>query len=116
MLMPMNLTADEIAEIQERYDYLVNYESDDPNSPIKPLTYVDSNGDHLLHIAAQCGDRRTIELLLRAGVDVNQTGDMSCTALHYARLKEKDDVANVLIAHGASVTIENDFGKVPGDK
>lgn len=109
----MNLTNDEIAGIQQRYHYLTNYESDDPSSPIDPLTYSDSNGDYLLHIAAQRGDLRTVEILISAGMDVNQLGDMGCTALHYARQKGHKDVVDFLMTNGASTDIENDFGKTP---
>lgn len=111
--MSMKLTAAEIAEIQGRYSYLVNYETDDPDSPIDPLTYTDSNGDHLFHIAAQRGDLETVEKLLTAGIDINMTGDMGCTALHYSIQKGKDDVANFLLTHGASTNIQNDFGQFP---
>lgn len=114
--MPVKLTEAEIADIQSRYDYLVNYETDDPDSPIDPLTYIDSNGDHLLHIAAQRGDFVTINKLLMAGVDVNLTGDMGCTALHYSIQKGKDDVINLLLTHGASTSIQNDFGQLPVPK
>lgn len=112
--MSVNLTKAEIEELQRKYSYLVNYESDEPSEAIDPLTYVDSNGDHLLHLAAQRGDLRTVELLIRAGLDVNRTGDMGCTALHYARMKKRDDVAEFLLGHGASESIRNDFGHLPG--
>ena len=111
--MSMNLSEAEISELQKKYHYLVNYESDDPDSPIDPLTYVDSNGDSLFHIAAQLGDFRTVEMLLDAGFDVNQTGDMGCTALHYAKMKKQEGVVNLLLAHGASTSIRNDFGQLP---
>src|SRR5258705_3051744 len=109
--MSLNLTQAEVRELQEKYRYLTNYESDDPASPIDPSSYVDSNGDTLLHIAANSGDLRTVELLLKAGADVNQTGDMGNTALHYARMNHLDDVARVLLAHGALANVENDFGQ-----
>ena len=109
----MSLSAAETQELQERYAYLMNYEAEDPNAPIDPLRYVDSNGDALLHIAARRGDLRSIELLLRAGVDVNLVGDMGNTALHYAPTA---DVANLLLAHGASTELTNEFGKLPGAK
>ena len=114
--MSVNLTPDEVAEVRERYRYLVNYTGHDPNAPIDPLTYSDSNGDHLLHIASQRGDLRTVELLVRAGVDVNKPGDMECTALHYAKLKGHEDVARFLLAHGASPTMRNAFGRLPGEQ
>ena len=113
MPMPRRLTAGELAELRERYSYLVNYQTEDPDSPIDPLTYADSNGDHLLHIAAQRGDLRTVELLLDAGVNIDQKGDMGCTALHYARLKRHEAVAELLLARGASSGLRNDFGRLP---
>lgn len=109
----MSLSEADVRELQKKYSHLVNYESEDPDDPIDPLTYVDSNGDALLHIAAQVGDLRTVELLLRAGVDVNLVGDMGNTALHYAK---SDDIASLLVAHGASVEVINEFGKKPRDE
>jgi len=109
----MKLSETENQELQEKYSHLVNYGATDPNAPIDPLSYVDSNGDALLHIASQRGDQRTVELLLRAGVDVNLVGDMGNTALHYART---EDVVRILLSHGASTEICNEFGKRPMKK
>ena len=109
----MKLTESEIKELQTKYSYLMNYEAEDPDAPIDPLTYVDSNGDALLHLAAQQGDTRTVELLLRAGIDVNLVGDMGNTALHYAKTQE---VASLLLSHGASAALFNEFGKQPAWK
>lgn len=106
----MSLQESELRELQEKYGYLINYESDDPESPSDPVGYWDSNGDSLLHMAAQCGDRRAIELLLKAGLDVNLVGDMGNTALHYAKTEE---VFNLLLAHGASREVVNEFGRTP---
>ena len=112
----VKLSPVEIAEIQKRYHFLTNYASDDPSAPIDPLTYSDSNGDHLLHIAAQNGDLRTIKLLLTAGLDIDQLGDMGCTALHYAKLNGHEDIASFLLARGASTGIRNAFGCLPGEQ
>jgi len=109
----MKLTEAEIQELQAKYGYLTNYEAEDPDAPIDPLTYVDSNGDALLHLAAQRGDMRTVELLLRAGLDVNQIGDMGNTALHYAKTEE---MARLLLSHGASTNVRNEFGQRPAWK
>lgn len=106
----MNLTEKEVQEIQARYSYLTNYEAEEPDAPIDPVTYVDSNGDSLLHLAAQQGDTRTVDLLLRVGIDINQLGDMGNTALHYAKTEE---MAHLLISHGASIDVYNEFGKQP---
>jgi ankyrin repeat protein len=100
----MKLNEAEVQELQKKYSYLTNYEADEPDAPIDPLTYVDSNGDSLLHIAAQSSDVRTVELLLNAGIDVNQTGDMGNTALHYAT---DENLARLLLSRGASVEVYN---------
>ena len=106
----MTLTESEVKELQTTYSYLTNYEAEEPDVPIDPLTYVDSNGDALVHIAVQRGDLRSVEILLRAGIDANQIGDMGNTALHYAK---DEPLANLLIEHGASVDTYNEFGEWP---
>lgn len=111
----MKLTSEEIKYLQERYFYLTNYESVAIDDPIDPLTYVDSNGDWLIHIATSLGDLKGVELLLKAGIDVNQVGDMGCTPLHYAKMKNNDVIADFLLKNGALNSIENDFGKLPGE-
>jgi ankyrin repeat protein len=112
--MSLRLDAEITAEIQQKYFYLTNYESDDPTDAIDPLTYVDSNGDSLLHIAAQNGDATTIGLLLDAGLDVNQLGDMYSTPLHYAHQGGHQQAIELLLSRGAATDICNAFGKVPG--
>lgn len=106
----MTLTQAEVQALQKKYSHLTNYEAEEPDDPIDPLTYVDSNGDALLHIAAQGGDLSTVELFLKAGVDVNKPCDMGNTALHYAK---DENLARLLLNHGASADVYNEFGKQP---
>lgn len=114
MLTP--LSESEIAEIRANYRDLLNYQSDDVHSPWDPLTYLDSGGDSLLHIAAIRGDARTAGLLLKAGADPNAAGDMSYTPLHYAHWKRHDDLIALLLAHGARTDLRNEFGKLPEEE
>jgi ankyrin repeat protein len=114
MLTP--LSESEIAEIRANYPDLLNYQSDDVHSPWDPLTYLDSGGDSLLHIAAMRGDARTASLLLEAGADPNAPGDMSNTPLHYAYWKRHDEVIELLTDHGARTDIRNEFGKLPEEE
>ena len=119
----MKLSEAEIRYLQERYKHLMNYQSDHTYDPIDPLTYVNPEGDTLLHIAAYRGDLKSVELLVKAGMDVNQPGDMGYTALHYAYKKnktevyliEREDVIKFLLEHGASPDIRSEFGTLPGE-
>jgi hypothetical protein len=113
--MPKKLTDTEIAEIQGRYRHLINYKSVDPCAPIDPLSYEDSNGDRLLHIAARAGDLGTVELLVCAGQDVDQRGDMGCTALHCANMRKANGVIAFLLANGADRNLINEFGQRSGE-
>jgi ankyrin repeat protein len=108
--MPPLLLPSELAELRVAFADLVNYESDDPCDPIDPLTYCSPDRDNCLHIAAHRGNLRAVELLVRAGLNVNQQGDMGYTPLHYAASPE---VVSFLLAHGASPSIKNEFGKSP---
>jgi len=117
----MKLNDAEIKYLQEKYRDLMNYQSKNPFDPIDPLTYVQPDGDTLLHIAARRGDLKGVELLLKAGLDVNQPGDMGYTALHYAYWKtnegaymeQKTHVIQLLLEHGASTEVRNAFGQLP---
>lgn len=111
----MPLTYAEIELIRERYPHLRNYESEELDAPIDPMTFLDPTGDSLLHIAAREGDLSTVQMLVRAGIDVNRAGDMGSTALHYARMKRRDSVFDYLVASGASRLIRNEFGQLPDE-
>jgi ankyrin repeat protein len=82
-----------------------------PTDAIDPLTYFDSNGDSLLHIAAQRGDASAVAMLLKGGTDVNRLGDRGCTALHLATSKE---VVHLLLANGADPDLRDEFGRLAG--
>ena len=113
--MSIGLTQTEIGELQAKYSYLINYESEDPTESIDPISYRDSNSDHLIHIAASGADLRTVELLLRAGVDVNMKGDMGSTPLHYASREGNCELIELLLRHGADELLLDDFGRRPSD-
>ncbi|WP_405118171.1 ankyrin repeat domain-containing protein [Pseudomonas leptonychotis] len=114
--MPIRLSDEELDELRYAFRDCLNYISDDPEEPIDPLTYQNPDGDTCLHIAAQRGDIRSIELLIKAGLDVNKVGDMGCVPLHYASISGASEVVHMLIKNGASVEILNAFGKLPVEK
>jgi len=102
-----------LKELQEKFSDLINYEADDPLEMIDPITYCTPEGESCLHIAAIRGDIRAVELLIKAGLDINKPGDMGNTPLHYANKFGHRDVADFLIRQGASTKLKNDFGEIP---
>ena len=111
--MKKKLSDSEIDVLKIAFEDLLNYGSDDPTDEIDPITYKEPGGDNCLHIAAHRGDYKSVELLLKAGLDVNDQGEMGCTALHYAKMKDNEDIIQLLLSYGASTTIKNEFGKLP---
>ena len=106
------LSSRELAELSTAFADVVNYEADDPTEPIDPIAYRAPDGDTCLHIAARRGDVRSVALLLRAGLDPNDRGDMGTTPLHCA---SNPEVFALLLARGASPEVINDFGRKPGE-
>jgi len=113
--MSMKLNDETVLKLQEKYYYLTNYESSDPKAHIDPLNYRDAGGDNLMHIAARRGDLDTVRLLVDAGMNISEQGEMGFTALHNAYQYKHAEVDTFLLANGASTTSENNFGKLPGD-
>lgn len=104
-----------VAELRRTFSDLLNYDANDPLEPIDPLTYRSPEGDTCLHIAALRGDLRSVQLLLEAGLDVNDLGDMGNTPLHYARKRGHEEVVQLLLRQGANPNIRNEFGEKAAD-
>ena len=85
------------------------------NQKFNFLEYKRSGLDYLIHIAAWIGDYRAVELLLEAGMDINALGDMDYTPLHYAKENGHENIAQLLLSHGASTKLRNAFGQLPLD-
>ena len=72
-----------------------------------------------LHTAVELDHRNIIELLLKAGadVDIKNESERICylgdTALHWASSWERIEIAKVLLANGANVNAVNSRGMVP---
>jgi ankyrin repeat protein len=77
-----------------------------------------ADGWPLLHLAAAFADRETVVTLLDAGAEVDQISQtpMRNQALHALLALSKDEnVARLLIEHGADKTARCDRGKTPAE-
>jgi ankyrin repeat protein len=98
------------AELEELRDivypwHLVNYESDDPCDEIDPVSHVAPDGDTCLHSTAFRGELRAVQLLGKAGLDINRQGDMGKTPLHYADTFEGREGLFAAISCRSSTTL-----------
>jgi len=106
---------EELKEIQEAFKDQLNYDAEDIEEPVDPLTYHTPEGDSCLHIATLRGDLHLVKMLLDAGLDVNEQGDMGYTPLHHAKRKGFTEIVDLFIERGANTEITNEFGKKPLD-
>ena len=58
-------------------------------------------GDGLLHVAARSGHADVMKVLLKAGVNPNDTGKLGVSPLHIAALQNKVEAVRVLLEGGA---------------
>jgi len=56
----------------------------------------------MMHVPAERGDSRILEVMLDCGFDPNVKDAESVTALHRAAMAGRTDAVRVLLAHGAS--------------
>jgi ankyrin repeat protein len=113
--MSINLSELHALELRNKYHYLFDCELDSAALPSLIASFVDPNGDKLIHIAAGAGDVSSVELLLDAGENIDALGDMDCTPLHYAKMNGRDKAVEMLVERGASKTIRNRFGQLPDE-
>jgi ankyrin repeat protein len=74
----------------------------------------DDKGRTAVHIAAERGFNRTIDILAELGADINAQDRNLETPLHIAaRQNHGVDMSSLLIVHGADVTIRNRGGDTP---
>ena len=70
-----------------------------------------SDDDTPLHIVATWGDVEAIEMLARAGADVDAVGDLDSTPLYTAVLAGHAAAARTLLEAGASPYRRDKFGR-----
>jgi ankyrin repeat protein len=80
-------------------------------NPTLVLTRESYPGATPLHVAAEKGKVKIVELLLAKGLDPNSRNKCGSTPLHVAA--NKREVAELLIAHGADVNARNNYGATP---
>ena len=75
-----------------------------------PIDYQDEQGNTLLHIVCQNGNKQLVKLCLRRGADVNVQNLTGQTPLHFCYGYGYADVGDYLITKGADDTIKNQDG------
>ena len=68
-----------------------------------------------MHLAAQHGDRKTIEILLNAGADIETKDKLGYTSLHYAAQHGKLEAVEILFNAGADIEAKDEYSKTPSD-
>ena len=68
-----------------------------------------------LHVAAERGHYKLVELLVRRGADVNAADSAGATPLHYASRALKAKIVHALIAGGANVDVADAAGHKASD-
>jgi len=71
-----------------------------------------SDGDNGLHCVVGWGDLEAAKLLVAAGVEVNQFGDLGFTPLHLACMKGDFALVEFLISSGADLFAQSE-GELP---
>ena len=64
-------------------------------------------GQAPLHLAAMWGHLDAVDLLIKAGADVNIANDYGITPLHYAAEKNQYDIAKMLLENGANKRVKS---------
>jgi ankyrin repeat protein len=71
-----------------------------------------SDGDNALHWAVSSDDLAAARMLIDAGIQVNQRGDLGHTPLHEACAAGNPDMVMLLVQHGADLYAQSE-GDIP---
>lgn len=105
------ITKEEHELLASEFSDVINYGADNPLEPIDPLSYVSPEGDTCLHIAVWRRDPEAIDMLCRAGIDVNAIGDMGQSALGIAAELGDAEICRLLLANGASTSVVDELSR-----
>lgn len=104
------MNADKVLnEVLRRYASLAMFEDFPIDSPTSP----GMDGDTPFHMAAFDGDVEALRLMIPYVSDLNFPGGIGNAALHYSVMNGKLDATTMLIASGANLDAENDYGDTP---
>ncbi len=110
------ISLDEIEEIKRLLFSPLEFVDENGEMEIPdPRTYVDPEGDTALHRAAATNCVRAVQLLIKAGANVNAAGGMGYTPLHTASAAGNREIFDALLAAGADADLVNEFGIRAGD-
>ena len=99
----------EIEDVLRKYAHHVEFLGDE----LKSVEQVGAFGSQVIHLASFANRCKDIASFVRAGADMNASGDLGLRPLHYAVLGGAIDAVRVLLECRADVGIENEFGETP---
>ncbi|KAL6702197.1 ankyrin repeat-containing domain protein [Trichoderma pleuroticola] len=70
-----------------------------------PNTVVDANRNTLLHWAVDRGDLRDVRFLIDHGASINVKAEGDLTPIHYAVLRGREDILDLLASHASEPTL-----------
>ena len=83
---------------------------------LKEVNFADEKGRTLLHQAAVGGNIMAVQRLLQRNADPNVRTNHGSTPLHNAVNHGHDDLARLLVAHGAEAGATNRFGRTAAEQ
>ncbi|HJZ90497.1 MAG TPA: ankyrin repeat domain-containing protein [Gemmataceae bacterium] len=95
----MTTMAGQLREFLERVKTLPLFEELD----FTDINAVNSDGENALHIAVWWQDIEAVKLLLAAGINIDQPGDLGHTPLHEACMRGSLEIVRLLVEHGADL-------------
>ncbi len=70
-------------------------------------------GDTALHLVCHWGDIEAAKILLEAGANVNEVGDLGMTPIFSAIMSDNPELVLLLINSGANIDHVNEMGRTP---
>lgn len=96
--------------------FLVSDETDGEKPSLKKLSFLNAKSaqqDTALHLACTAGYKRSVQILIKHGADVNILADGKVSPLHLAAANGNIKVAKILLKHRAKINARDSDQMTP---